>query len=137
MVCLPALSGLRRTYMPSSTAGEYIFGGTVPGPPHGALKTLSIGRATSNTTDLMCLSGETGWLSTLADSLLPPETNPADNARRSLIEIEAGPCPHTFGVLKLIALMTGKKSVAWSGTEQLRVTVPPLKAPARNQTGPR
>src|SRR6267378_7774892 len=61
----------------------------------------------------------------------------ADSERRSLTEIAAGPWPHTLGVLKLIELMTGKKSVAPSGTEQERVAELPLKTPARNHTGPR
>src|SRR5882762_10525278 len=112
-----------------------VIRGTVPRPPHKALKTLSPGRATSNTIDLMCLRVVTGWLSTLTDKLLAPAMKLADNARRSFTEIEAGLCPHTLGVLKLIALMTGKKSAAPSGTEQVRVAALPLKNPARNQTG--
>src|SRR5882762_3371677 len=112
-----------------------VIRGTVPRPPHKALKTLSPGRATSNTIDLMCLRVVTGWLSTLTDKLLAPAMKLADTARRSVTEIEAGPCPHTLGVLKLIALMTGKKSAAPSGTAQERVAALPLKNPARNQTG--
>src|SRR3954454_21137014 len=43
---------------------------------------------------------------------------------------------HTFGVSELKLLTTGKNSTLSSGTEHVRMPVPPEKKPARNHTGP-
>src|SRR5690348_18452445 len=63
--------------------------------------------------------------------------NASDAALSSLTDKFPGPCPHTFGVLKFTALTTGKNTALPSGTEHVRVAVPPPKVPAKNHREPR
>src|SRR5690242_12137459 len=102
---------------------------------HGASNMLSSGSATSKTLDWI-RGVATGRPSTVTDFNITPSTKRALAARMSATVRFSGPCPHTFGVLKLNWFATGKKRTLSAGTEQARVTVPPKKTPARNHIEP-
>src|SRR5256885_16290558 len=98
-------------------------------------KMLSAGSVTVKTGDTWRAKG-IGWPSSSADKLIAPSMKAAENERRSATEMSPGPCPHTLGVSMLMELISGKKSCLFLGTVHERVTVPPPKVPARNQTSP-
>src|SRR5215469_14660958 len=98
---------------------------------------LSAGRATANTADLTRTRSRRGLPSTSADKFVAPSMNDALIARSCATLKLSTLCPHTFGALMFMELTIGKNSASPAGTVHERLTVPPLKVPARNQVGPR
>src|SRR5580765_2042724 len=95
---------------------------------------LSLGSATPKTTDCSRTILR-GLPSRVADKLIAASMKGAIAARPSSTLKLSGPCPQVLGELKNALFTTGKKICEPSGTETLRVTVPP-NVPARNHTSP-